>query len=83
MKVVFITGKQGSGKSYTANELVTSNHAKCLDIDKVLNSGGKRYLTAERREPTDWELWKELSEHDDLLPVLRTAIAKTHAARSG
>ena len=44
MKLIFITGKQGSGKSYAANVFVESKQANCLDVDKVLVWTGAKVL---------------------------------------
>jgi adenylylsulfate kinase-like enzyme len=53
MRTVFITGKQGAGKSCAAKHAVESKTAERLDVEKVLLSGG---------ETTRWELWEEMSE---------------------
>ena len=70
--LVFITGKQGSGKSYVAEKWARSNHAQYICIDRVLVAGGKTIPDVTRKGPTDWANWKNVS------PEMRE-----HCLRSG
>ncbi|MFO0802845.1 MAG: AAA family ATPase [Gemmataceae bacterium] len=74
MKVVFVTGKQGSGKSFVAKTLAGEGLAACIDVDSILVGGAKKWLDAADRDPTEWALWEEKAKRSDLRPVLRDTI---------
>jgi hypothetical protein len=53
--LIFITGKQGSGKSHVAKQWA-SNQAKHIDVDRILIAGGMGIVDSAGRDPTDWNL---------------------------
>jgi hypothetical protein len=58
--LVFITGKQGAGKSCIAKEWVQSRRAKRINVDAILERGALEIpgFSASRDSPTSWGLWE-------------------------
>lgn len=59
--LIFITGKQGSGKSHVARAWAKAHDAAHLDIDRVLVAGGMKIPGSDGRDRTDWDLWHNIS----------------------
>lgn len=55
--LVLITGKQGAGKSFLAQQWAKDHQARHIDVDPVLVAGGRK-LPGSTHKETDWDLWR-------------------------